>query len=125
MRMSVQQADRSGKVVVGLGERSHESARWSPTSTIILRGDNGPNGCGMTTSARARQARSGEGGARRVFEVAYFDRLREQLDQATVQDNLAAGRTIVVGGMPRHVLGYLGDWLFSADRARHRSRRRR
>ena len=131
VRMNVQQAERSGKLVVeaeGVSVRYGEHQVLADLSTIILRGDKvgiiGPNGCGKTTLLRALlgeiEPASGnvELGVR--LEVAYFDQLREQLDrQATVQDNLADGAdTIVVGGQPRHVLGYLGDWLFSADRAR-------
>jgi ATP-binding cassette subfamily F protein uup len=54
------------------------------------------------------------------LEVVYFDQLRHQIDDAkTVQDNIAHGaETIVINGTPRHVLGYLQDFLFTADRAR-------
>ena len=39
-------------------------------------------------------------------------------------DNLAEGREfITIDGQNRHVLSYLGDFLFSPQRARTRSRR--
>jgi ATP-binding cassette subfamily F protein uup len=53
-------------------------------------------------------------------QVAYFDQLREQLDEdASVQDNLGAGGDMLsINGSRRHVLGYLKDFLFTPDRAR-------
>ncbi|HAG77349.1 MAG TPA: ABC transporter ATP-binding protein, partial [Pseudomonas sp.] len=54
------------------------------------------------------------------LEVAYFDQLRHQLElEKTVVDNLAEGREfITIDGQNRHVLSYLGDFLFSPQRAR-------
>ena len=52
--------------------------------------------------------------------MAYFDQLRDQLDLTkTVMDNLAEGReSITVGGRERHIMSYLGDFLFSPKRVR-------
>src|SRR4029079_8981565 len=54
------------------------------------------------------------------LEIAYFEQLREQLDEdATVQESLGAGgESIPINGVPRHVLGYLQDFLFTPERAR-------
>ena len=54
------------------------------------------------------------------MQIAYFDQLREQLDEdATVQDNVGAGgETLSINGSSRHVLGYLQDFLFTPERAR-------
>jgi ATP-binding cassette subfamily F protein uup len=54
------------------------------------------------------------------LEIAYFDQLRERLDpELTVLDSVAEGReTVVINGQRRHVIGYLGDFLFTAQRAR-------
>ncbi|HAC69313.1 MAG TPA: ABC transporter ATP-binding protein, partial [Pseudomonas sp.] len=54
------------------------------------------------------------------LEIAYFDQLRLQLEpEKTVIDNLAEGREfITINGQDRHVLSYLGDFLFSPQRAR-------
>ena len=54
------------------------------------------------------------------LEVAYFDQLRHQLDlEKTVIDNVAEGRDFIeIDGQNRHVLSYLGDFLFSPQRAR-------
>ena len=52
--------------------------------------------------------------------MAYFDQLRHQLDlEKTVIDNVAEGRDFIdIDGQSRHVLSYLGDFLFSPQRAR-------
>ena len=131
VRLRMQDAERSGRVVI---EAEHVSFSYpgNPVirdfSTTIMRGDKvgiiGPNGSGKTTLLRLLlgQVRPDEGevelGAR--LEVAYFDQLREQLDEdRTVQDNVADGADhVTIDGNRRHVLGYLQDFLFSAERAR-------
>src|SRR5205085_12560370 len=52
-------------------------------------------------------------------EVAYYDQQREQLDaERTVFDTVADGHdTVTVNGEPRHVHGYLRDFLFPPERA--------
>ncbi|MDJ0870727.1 MAG: ATP-binding cassette domain-containing protein, partial [Gammaproteobacteria bacterium] len=54
------------------------------------------------------------------MQIAYFDQHRAQLDDhGTVIDNVADGSDkVIIGGRPRHVIGYLGDFLFAPDRAR-------
>ncbi|HSR26237.1 MAG TPA: ATP-binding cassette domain-containing protein, partial [Candidatus Eisenbacteria bacterium] len=53
-------------------------------------------------------------------EVLYFDQLRAQLDlNATVVENVGEGNdTVIINGKPRHVIGYLQDFLFAPERAR-------
>ena len=53
-------------------------------------------------------------------QVAYFDQQREQLDpERTVADIVGEGNdTVTVNGEPRHIIGYLNDFLFPAERAR-------
>jgi ATP-binding cassette subfamily F protein uup len=127
----LQEAERSGALVA---EAEHVSFAWDGKplirdfSTTILRGDRvgiiGRNGSGKTTLLRlllgelAPQAGSVRLGTRR--EVLYFDQLREQLDlQATVQENVGGGNdTVVINGKPRHIIGYLQDFLFTPERAR-------
>ncbi len=91
----------------------------------IVRGDRigilGPNGCGKTTLIGLLLGRLAprEGtvtpGTR--LEVAHFEQLHEALDEnRSVLDNMAEGREMIpVGGGERHVVGYLRDFLFSAD----------
>jgi ATP-binding cassette subfamily F protein uup len=130
-RIRLQEAERSGALVA---EAEQVSFTWSGKplirdfSTTILRGDRvgiiGRNGSGKTTLLRlllgelAPQSGRVRLGTRR--EVVYFDQLREQLDlQATVQENVGAGNdTVVINGQPRHIIGYLQDFLFSPERAR-------
>ena len=95
-------------------------------SQRILRGDRvgliGPNGSGKTTLLRLLLGElapdSGEvrHGAR--LQVAYFDQQREQLDpDATLADSVNEGNTtVIVNGQPRHIVGYLADFLFPRER---------
>ena len=50
---------------------------------------------------------------------AYFDQQREQLDPgASIVDNVTGGSgdTVIIDGQPRHVSGYLRDFLFPPER---------
>ncbi|MGP1396785.1 MAG: ATP-binding cassette domain-containing protein [Inquilinaceae bacterium] len=96
-------------------------------STRILRGDRvgviGPNGAGKTTLVRILiGALPPDGGTVRAgsgIEIAYFDQRRESLDpDATLRRVLApgGGDQVTVGGQPRHVAGYLKDFLFDPSR---------
>jgi ATP-binding cassette subfamily F protein uup len=130
-RMQLQEAERSGALVAEVAKISYA---WDGTplirdfSTTILRGDRigiiGPNGSGKTTLLRLLLGElAPQGGVVRLGtrrEVLYFDQLRDQLDlNATVQENLAAGGdSVVINGKPRHVIGYLQDFLFSPERSR-------
>lgn len=53
-------------------------------------------------------------------QVAYFDQTRAQLDDdATVADSVGGGRdSIEINGKTKHVMSYLADFLFTAQRAR-------
>src|SRR6185369_9358966 len=96
-------------------------------STRILRGDRigliGPNGSGKTTLLRllTGEIAPHRGEIRRGGRVAiaYFDQQRQQLDpERTVAESVADGDTVTINGQPRHVLGYLADFLFPSERAR-------
>lgn len=100
----------------------------SDLNVTIVRGDRigivGPNGCGKTTLIRLLLGElAPTAGFVRVgknLEVTFFDQHRAQLDESgTVMSNVAAGNDMVeTADGPRHVIGYLKDFLFSADRAR-------
>ncbi|KZZ16935.1 ABC transporter ATP-binding protein, partial [Oleiphilus sp. HI0080] len=97
-------------------------------SGTIMRGDRigliGANGAGKTTLLKLilgqlePDAGSVELGTK--LKVSYFDQLRDGLDQdKTVIENVADGHDFVeLGGSSRHVIGYLNDFLFTAERAR-------
>ena len=127
----MESAPPSGKMVIdaeGVSCSFDGNAVITDFTTRILRGDRvgliGPNGAGKTTLLRLLlgQLLPGSGEIRRGtnVQVAYFDQQREQLDpDQTVFDTLGDGNdTVVVDGEPRHVYGYLRDFLFSRDRAR-------
>ena len=91
-------------------------------STRILRGDRvgiiGPNGSGKTTLLKVLLGLlAASGGKIRLganVALAYFDQLRTQFDEAkSLRDNIADGNdTVFINGAPRHVVGYLQDFLF-------------
>ena len=128
---ALEQAELSGKLVI---EAQNLQYAWQNEplirdfSTRILRGDRigliGPNGSGKTTLLNLLLGRlsPGRGQVRHgtKLEIAYFDQLREHLDpEQTVLDSVAGGReTIEINGQRRHIIGYLGDFLFTAQRAR-------
>jgi ATP-binding cassette subfamily F protein uup len=128
--MQLQEAERSGTLVVeakAVGFSYDGRAVLESLTTTILRGDKvgiiGPNGSGKTTLLRLLlgQLPPRAGSIRRGIrlEVAYFDQLKSTLDEEkTVQQNVSEYDTIVVNGQPRHVLGYLRDFLFPPERAR-------
>jgi ATP-binding cassette subfamily F protein uup len=130
VRMQIEQADATGKMVFE-AKRVTRGFGGLPVvrdfSTRIVRGDRvgfiGPNGSGKTTALRLLigELEPDEGEIRRGarLEVAYFDQQREQLDpERTVAESVADGDTVLVNGQPRHVLGYLADFLFPRERAR-------
>src|SRR5262249_44844265 len=130
-KLDIQQAGRSGALVAKVESISFAFGDRSIVkdfSTTIMRGDKigvvGPNGVGKTTLLRLLLGQlTPQSGAVRLgtnLEIAYFDQLRDQLnEEATVQDNLGAGgETVSINGSPRHVLGYLQDFLFTPDRSR-------
>jgi ATP-binding cassette subfamily F protein uup len=95
-------------------------------SLTIQRGDRlgiiGPNGSGKTTLLRLLigELTPQEGLIRHGtnLEIAYFDQLREQLDEnKSVLDNVGqGGDTVTIHGKTRGLIGYLGDFMFSPER---------
>jgi ATP-binding cassette subfamily F protein uup len=128
--MQVEEASRSGKIVFEM-ENLHYSVDGKQLvrdfSAQVQRGDKialiGSNGCGKTTLLRLMldelKASSGRVHIGTKLEVAYFDQHRADLDpDRTVMDNLAEGKQeVMVNGKPRHVLGYLQEFLFHPKRA--------
>jgi len=129
-RLHLNDAERSGDLVM---EATGVSYAWDgglmvrDLDTLILRGDKvgiiGPNGAGKSTLLKLLLGElvPDSGHIRRGtnLEVAYFDQLRTGLEEdQSVRDNVAGGSDqVVVGGRGRHVLSYLKDFLFTAERA--------
>ena len=131
VRLQAQEAERSGRLVAEARDVSFsrgEKPIIQAFTTTITRGDRvgliGPNGSGKTTLIRLLLGElAPDSGTIRLgtgLELAYFDQLREQLDdERSVFDSVADGADFVeVGGNRQHVHGYLEKFLFSADRAR-------
>ena len=130
-RFELEQAEISGKRVI---EAKSIRYAWQDTPLIcdfsvqIMRGDRigliGPNGSGKTTLLNLLLGRlTPDAGQVRLgtkLEIAWFDQLRERLDpEQTVLDAVAEGReTVAINGRYRHVIGYLGDFLFTPQRVR-------
>jgi ATP-binding cassette subfamily F protein uup len=131
VKMELEQGDTSGKLVVEVENASVSyEGRFviRDFSTRIQRGDRigiiGPNGAGKTTLLRLLLGElTPDSGSVRLgtkLQVAYFDQQRAQLDpDKTVLDNLNYGSdTVTINGKPRHVMGYLQDFLFAPQRVR-------
>lgn len=99
----------------------------SDFSTTILRGDKvglvGPNGSGKTTLLRLLLGDlKPQGGKVRHglrLQIAYFDQLREQLDEnETVFNSVANGKDRVeFNGKTQHLYSYLDQFLFTKEQA--------
>ena len=131
VNMQITEADRSGRLVARLKNVSYSydgSPLISDLSTEISRGDRigivGPNGSGKTTLLRLilgeLQPESGEVRLGSNLHIAYFDQMRTRLrEDKSLIENIGDGQAyITLNGVKRHVLSYLQDFLFSADRAR-------
>lgn len=131
VHMRAQEAARSGHLVIKvshLGYWYENNRLINDFSTMIMRGDRigviGPNGSGKTTLLRlllgGTALLQGEALLGTNLEIAYYDQLREQLDEEkTVSENICGtSDTITINGKRRHVIGYLQDFLFSPQRAR-------
>ena len=131
VKLAIQEADRSGRLVAALEEVSFVRGTRPiirDLSTTVMRGDRigviGPNGSGKTTLLRLLlgQLAPSQGSVRlgTNLRIAFFDQLRDQLDdERTVADNVADGyETVQIGDRSRHVIGYLQDFLFTPERTR-------
>jgi ATP-binding cassette subfamily F protein uup len=131
VKMRLNEQELSGRLVVDAEDVWYSRGQTTiikDFSVTILRGDKvgvlGPNGVGKTTLLKVLLGTlKPDRGKVRLgtrLEVAYFDQHRAQLeDDKTVRDNIGQGSSkVMVNGKPRHVIGYLQDFLFSAQRAR-------
>lgn len=131
VKLNVDAGERSGKLVAELAEvvKAYGGrVLINGFSTRILRGDKigllGPNGIGKTTLLKLIlgdiEADSGSVERGTKINVAYFDQMREQLDEeATLADTISPGSDFVeIGNERKHVISYLEDFLFPPQRSR-------
>jgi ATP-binding cassette subfamily F protein uup len=131
VELAVDAGDRSGKLVAALervSKRFGEQVVVRDFSCRVQRGDKigiiGPNGAGKTTLLRLILGELAPDDGKVVLgtkvQVAYFDQFRSQLDeQATLIDVISPGSDFVeIGNQRKHVISYLGDFLFAPQRAR-------
>ena len=131
VEMNVDAGERSGKLVAELTDVCKsfgDRTLIKNFSCRIQRGDKigllGPNGAGKSTLLKMilgeLQPDSGTVKLGTKIAVAYFDQLRQQLDDnATLADTISQGADFVeIGGQRKHIISYLGDFLFSPERAR-------
>ena len=135
VELALDSGDRSGKLVAELehvgksfGEGEQKLAVVRDFSCRLQRGDKigliGPNGAGKTTLLRLILGDlAPDSGTVRLgtkIQVAYFDQFRTQLDEeAALIDVISPGSDYVeIGNEKKHVIGYLGDFLFAPQRAR-------
>jgi len=131
VNLSINKGIQSGRMVA---ELEHVSKSYGDKTIIkdfscrIMRGDRvgllGPNGAGKSTllnlifnelgpdTGKVRQGTK--------LAVAYFDQMREQLNEdATLIDTISQGSDFVeIGKVRKHVISYLEDFLFTPEHAR-------
>jgi len=130
VKLNLDAGERSGKLVAELENASKsygDKVLIKNFSTRILRGDKigllGPNGIGKTTLLKLIlgdiEPDSGKILRGTKINVAYFDQMREQLDEeATLADTISPGSDFVeIGNERKHVISYLEDFLFPPQRS--------
>jgi len=130
VKLTLDSGERSGKLVAELTDVTKsfgERPIVRDLSMRIMRGDRlgliGPNGAGKSTLIKLILGKlEPERGNVRLgtnLMVAYFDQLREQLDpDKSVAETISPGSDWVeIGTERKHVMTYLGDFLFSSQRA--------
>ena len=131
VRLEVASGERSGKIVAELenvDKAFGDKVIVKDFSSIIMRGDKigliGANGAGKTTLLKLilgeEQPDAGTIKQGTKLQVAYFDQMRAQLnEEASLADTISPGSDWVeINGQKKHVMSYLGDFLFAPERAR-------
>ena len=130
IRLAIDAGEKSGKIVAevtGLSKSFGDHVVVKDLDFTLMRGDRlgliGPNGAGKSTLIKLILGKlkpdSGKVKLGTNLQIAYFDQLREQLDlNKTVAETIAPGSDWVeIGGERKHVIAYLGDFLFPPRRA--------
>jgi ABC transport system ATP-binding/permease protein len=137
--MALDSGSKSGKKVIeaeGISKAYDGKIICRDFSLKVQRGDRvafvGPNGVGKTTLIEVLTGQlapdAGKVALGTKLEMAVFDQRREALDpDATLWDSLTGDRDmrvsgradqVMVRGTPRHVVGYLKDFLFDEAQVR-------
>jgi len=130
VQIGIDAGERSGKRVAefeGVSKAFAGRTVVRDLSLIVSRGDRlglvGPNGAGKSTLLRLLLGQlepdSGTIQLGTKLQVAYFDQMREQLDgERTVVETISPGSDwIETAAGRKHVMSYLGDFLFPPRRA--------
>lgn len=131
VNMQIDESQRSGKLIAELENVSYsygDKPVLRNANVLIQRQDRigliGKNGAGKSTLLKLilgeLEPTSGIIRFGTKQQIAYFDQLRNQIDDnMTVADNVSGGRdSIEINGQQKHIIGYLGDFLFSPQRVR-------
>ncbi len=130
VKLAVDTGERSGRLVA---ELSHVTKAFGGRVLVrdltlrVMRGDRlgliGANGAGKSTLLKLILGEippdSGTVRLGTKLSIAYFDQLREELDgERTLAETISPGSEWVeTAGGRKHVLSYLGDFLFPPQRA--------
>lgn len=130
INLNIDAGMKSGKIVAELENVSLSFGDKTIVKNLnfkLLRGDRlglvGHNGVGKSTLISLilgkREPDSGTVKLGTNLQIAYFDQLRDQLDpNKTVAETISPGSEwIEIGGSKKHVMAYLGDFLFPPRRA--------
>ncbi len=130
INLNIDAGMKSGKIVAELENVSLSFGDKTIVKNLnfkLLRGDRlglvGHNGVGKSTLISLilgkREPDSGTVKLGTNLQIAYFDQLRAQLDpNKTVAETISPGsQWIEIGGSKKHVMAYLGDFLFPPRRA--------
>jgi ATP-binding cassette subfamily F protein uup len=130
-KFKLNNTENSGKIVAELEGISHSfdgRIVIKDFSTTVMRGDRigivGANGAGKSTLLKILlgklTAQEGTVKLGSKLQIAYFDQLREHLDmEKNLIDNVSGGQDYIeINGQSKHVISYLGDFLFAPDRIR-------
>lgn len=130
INLNIDAGMRSGKIVAELEKVNKQYSEKTIVKDLdfrLLRGDRlgliGRNGVGKSTLISLILGKNApDSGSIKLgtnLQIAYFDQLRAQLDpNKTVAETISPGSEwIEVGGVKKHVMSYLADFLFPPRRA--------
>ena len=133
LKVTQRRQEYAGKIcfdIENISFKQNDKTIINDFSSLMMRGNKigviGPNGCGKTTlfkllthelNPQTGHIREGS-----QLNIAYFDQHRQILDlDLTAMDNVSEGRThIEINGQSKHIISYLQDFLFTADKARQK-----